>query len=161
MGTVLLDRQVVNVDHVMPAAGNGSIFVIADAVRLPFRTGSFDGALLKDVLEHVADPVGALAESRRVMGAGGLVTVQVPRALPRAVWADPTHVRGFTSKAIVAALSMAGFEAGRPARMGGFPGAGRLGLIPRLEQIMRIPVLGHWYGTNWLVNGRSSGPVRL
>lgn len=78
--------------------------------------------------------------------------VTVPRAVARAVWDDPTHVRGFTARALLMALDHAGWEAIRPPRrMGGLPGAERLRLTPYLELLMRIPGIGHWYGTNYIV----------
>lgn len=141
---------VVNVDHVRPERPIGH-YVVAEAERLPFRPGSFDGALLKDVVEHLQDPVGALRECCRVVRPSGAALVQVPRAIPRAVWADPTHVRGFTSRSLGIALSQSGWRPGRPQRIGGFPGAGRLGLTPHLLTVMRIPVLGRIFGLNWLV----------
>lgn len=146
-------RTVVNVDHVAPAMPVGPC-VVADAMNLPFRDGAFDGALLKDVIEHLSDPIEALAETLRVVRDHGDLIVEVPRAIPRAVWADPTHLRGFTARAVTTALTLGGWQAGRPQRIGGFPGAGRLGLIPHLTRIMRVPGIGHWLGTNWLIRAK-------
>lgn len=143
-------QHVVDVDHV--PSDDGRPFVVADAASLPFRAETFDGALLKDVLEHLVDCIGALTEVRRVSRADARLVVQVPRAIPRAVWDDPTHVRGFTAHSLKQALSLSGWRATHgPVRIGGFPGAGRLRLEPRLTTLMRIPVLGHRLGTNWLV----------
>jgi SAM-dependent methyltransferase len=146
-------RLVVNVDHVPPAA-SGGVFVVADIASLPFRPAAFDGVLLKDVVEHVPDPIAVLAEAARVVQPGGRAAVEVPRAIPRAVWDDPTHVRGFTAHALTQAMELAGWVPAKPRRMGGFPGAGRLGLVPYLEQLMRVPGFGHWCGLNWLVRAR-------
>ena len=146
---------VVDVDHVAPADAGGAPFVVADARALPFRPGAFGGALLMDVIEHVDDPIAVLTEVRHAVRPAGEVVVTVPRAIARAVWDDPTHVRGFTAHALVQALDLAGWRPLRPPRrFGGLPGAGRLGLLPYLEGLLRIPGLGHWYGTNWLVHGR-------
>jgi SAM-dependent methyltransferase len=146
-------QQVVHVDHVGPGVP-GDVFVVADARALPFRSGAFDGVLMKDVLEHVDDSLSVLTEMRRVARERSRIIIQVPRAIPRAVWDDPTHVRGYTKKALVDSMTMTGWQpTTSPSRIGGFPGAGRLGLEPWLPQIMRIPVVGHWYGTNWLVDG--------
>ncbi len=46
-----------------------------DIYHLPYRTGSFDHVFVCFVLEHLADPLGALAESRRVLKPGGTLTV--------------------------------------------------------------------------------------
>ena len=51
---------------------------IADATALPFADGSFGAAALLYVLYHLAEPVGALAEARRVLRPGGWIAVAVP-----------------------------------------------------------------------------------
>lgn len=142
----------VGVDLVRPARSDLGPFVVGDALRLPLGDRSVDGALLKDIIEHTSDPIGVLAEVHRVCRPGAAIVVTVPRAIPRAVWADPTHIRGFTAEALITALRAGGWQARRrPARLGGLPGAGRLGLEPHLLRIMAIPGLGHWFGTNWWV----------
>lgn len=152
----------VNVDHAIPGGRPEGLFVVADAAALPFRDRIFDGTLAKDVLEHVAHPVQVLQEMRRTSRSHAVLIVTVPRAVPRAVWDDPTHVRGFTARALTTALELAEWNVRSIRRIGGFPGAGRLGLTPYLETIMTIPILGHWLGTNWLVRARpasgSPGP---
>jgi SAM-dependent methyltransferase len=47
----------------------------ADVMALPYRAGSFDHAFVCFVLEHLRDPVGALAALRRVLRPGGTITV--------------------------------------------------------------------------------------
>ena len=46
---------------------------VASGEDLPFSDGSFDGVVIVDVLEHVADPALVLDEARRVLKPGGLV----------------------------------------------------------------------------------------
>lgn len=146
-------HTVVNIDHAAPVCG--PLAVIADGLSLPFAEGSARGAILKDVLEHVNDPVAVMREVGRVTGPGAVVVITVPRAVPRAVWDDPTHVRGFTARGLVTLLELAGFDAlHRPHRYGGFPGAERLGLTRQLERIMRIPLWGHYFGKNWIIRAR-------
>lgn len=53
-------------------------FVIADVYSIPFAKGSFDGVVLGEVLEHLYDPVSALAEVVRVLTSGGVLTGTVP-----------------------------------------------------------------------------------
>ena len=60
--------------------------VVADAERLPFRPGSFDLVLMAWVLEHVAHPVSAFREFRRVLGAGGRIVFVTPNALNYNAW---------------------------------------------------------------------------
>lgn len=45
---------------------------------IPADDGEFDAVLVLDVLEHLADPVHALAELRRVLKPGGALHLQVP-----------------------------------------------------------------------------------
>jgi ubiquinone/menaquinone biosynthesis C-methylase UbiE len=46
----------------------------ADALALPFDDGSFDHVWMMWFLEHVADPVAALREARRVLAPAGAIT---------------------------------------------------------------------------------------
>ena len=142
-----------DVDPDVLRAGRG---VAGDALRLPFAPGCFDGALLKDVLEHVPDPVGVLVELARVSREDATIIVTVPRAIPRAVWADPTHRRGFTRTALEWTLRMGGWESlGRIDRIGSIPGAGRVPfLLEHAHELLRVPLLGHRLGTNWLAVAR-------
>lgn len=147
-----VDQCAVHVDHAAPTSHKEGRWVIADANALPFRRGAFQGALYKDILEHIIDPISALQEAHRVCAHSALLIATAPRAIPRAVWADPTHIRGFTSRALVQALALGGWKiATAPQRMGGFPGAGKMRLTKYLPLIMRVPVFGHVFGTNWLV----------
>lgn len=72
-------------------ARHGSDQVVrGDGSRLPFKAGTFHGALLNDVVEHLEDPVRVLHEVHRVLLPGGpvrLLTVH-PYAL-RNVRSDP------------------------------------------------------------------------
>lgn len=47
-----------------------------DVMALPFEDASFDVVHAHQVLQHLADPVGALAEMRRVTRPGGMVAVR-------------------------------------------------------------------------------------
>ena len=47
-----------------------------DVMALPFEDGSFDVVHAHQVLQHLADPVGALAEMRRLTRSGGIVAVR-------------------------------------------------------------------------------------
>jgi SAM-dependent methyltransferase len=152
-----LSQQVFDVDLDPDVLqGDTALSVAGDAAALPFRSGIFDGALLKDVLEHVVDPVAVLSEVARVAGPEARIIVTVPRAIPRAVWADPTHLRGFTERSIRWTLEMGGWRVdGRVDRVGSIPGAGHVPfLLEHSHQILRLPGLGHLLGLNWMATAR-------
>lgn len=72
------------------AGGCGAPLVAADGARLPLRTGSVGGVLLRYVLQHLTDPAPMLAEAMRVLRPGStLVAVEVDSML----WglADPMY----------------------------------------------------------------------
>lgn len=52
--------------------------VVASAMRLPFRSESFDCVLATEALEHLPDPAKALAEVRRVMKPQAVLVLTVP-----------------------------------------------------------------------------------
>jgi ubiquinone/menaquinone biosynthesis C-methylase UbiE len=53
-------------------------FVVGSAYALPVPDGSFDAALACNTLEHLAEPLRALREMRRVLKPGGVVGVRDP-----------------------------------------------------------------------------------
>jgi SAM-dependent methyltransferase len=60
------------------AAGSPAQFEVARAESLPFPDAAFDGVYLNEVLEHVLDERGALAEINRVLRPGGHLAVMSP-----------------------------------------------------------------------------------
>jgi SAM-dependent methyltransferase len=59
--------------------------VRGDGLRLPFADASFDRVIASEVLEHIADDIGALRELARVLRPGGTMAVTVPRCGPEVV----------------------------------------------------------------------------
>lgn len=79
----------------MRARGLEGVKVDLEAARLPFEAGAFDVTMCLDVLEHVFDPEGLLAEITRVTARGGHVILAVPNAFNvanRAAYALGRHV---------------------------------------------------------------------
>jgi dolichyl-phosphate beta-glucosyltransferase len=79
---------------------------------LPLADGTVDAVCLLDVLEHLADPVAALREARRVLSPEGHVVINVPAH--EWLWSDADqflgHVRRYTRGGLCAELGAAGFE---------------------------------------------------
>jgi SAM-dependent methyltransferase len=66
--------------------------VNGDALRLPFPDDSFDGVIASEVLEHLWDFEGAIAELVRVLKPGARMAVTVPTRWPERVsWALDYH----------------------------------------------------------------------
>ncbi|MDJ0665259.1 MAG: methyltransferase domain-containing protein [Acidimicrobiia bacterium] len=51
-------------------------FTVASVYELPFPDDSFDVAYSHQVMQHLADPVAALLEAKRVLRPGGLIAVR-------------------------------------------------------------------------------------
>ena len=110
----------------------------ADATRLPFADGAFDVVLIRDVLHHIADVDGVLAEARRVLRPGGRLTLLEPnRASPlillqAAVIPAERGVLRSTAAALEATLVRAGFRIVAHAHEQPFP----------LERVLLHPSFG-------------------
>jgi SAM-dependent methyltransferase len=97
-------------DAVSAARARGRNVRQADvAEALPVDDADFDGVVLKDLLEHVPDPVAVVAEVLRVLRPGGLTFASSPDA-QRWVWDDYTHRRPFTRKAFRRLFIDQGFD---------------------------------------------------
>ena len=87
----------------------------ADLTSLPFEDARFDAAVLGEVLEHIENDRGALAEVARVLRPQGVLAVSVPANPklhgPSDVWAG--HLRRYTRPELLEACSGAGFTVHR------------------------------------------------
>jgi SAM-dependent methyltransferase len=84
----------------------------ADATSLPFAAKSFDAVILAEVLEHVEDDTAALGEAARVLRAGGILGVTVPR---NPAWFSRSdewagHFRRYTREQLENRVREAGFD---------------------------------------------------
>lgn len=61
------------------------VFQQANALQLPFPDNHFDKVICSEVLEHIPDYQGVLAEIKRVLKPHGLLAVSVPRAWPEEI----------------------------------------------------------------------------
>jgi SAM-dependent methyltransferase len=128
----------VSPEAVEAARARGREVTLADVDRpLPFADESFDGIVLKDVLEHVGDPVGLVLEAHRVLRPGGRTFASSPDA-QRWVWDDYTHRRPFTRKSFRLLFEDQGFEVEGLGYESVMPGTGIVSGWTRQKQRPRV-----------------------
>ena len=90
-------------------SGVEATLVQADALALPFEDGSFDHVWMMWFLEHLAEPVAALREARRVLAPDGRITaIEVDYSTCHAEPATPAMEALF--RAMVAGMAAAGWS---------------------------------------------------
>ena len=106
------DPQAVAFCH---ARGRSEVRFVPPGDRLPFADGAFELVTALDVVEHIADDVGALRELRRVLRPGGVLLVAVPAFM--FLWGKQDevshHHRRYTARTLRRALAEAGFAVDR------------------------------------------------
>lgn len=121
---------------------------------LPYEDESFDAVLARDIFEHVQDPGRLAREIYRVVCPGGVLVASVVMARPARVWADYTHVRGFTQRSARLLLEDAGFMVEAVWRMGGVPLSNRLHLMRLVPYLLRLPVFDRLWASSWELRAR-------
>lgn len=81
----MFDGQYVGLDPLPGDPERAFPFVQGLAEELPFRDACFDGVVSATVLDHLVDPAGSLAESRRVLKRDGKLALWIGVADPAAV----------------------------------------------------------------------------
>lgn len=75
--TVGIDASAEVIEQARSAGGSRGVeFRVADLMELPFPDGSFDVVHAHQVLQHLADPVGAMREMARVCRPGGRIAAR-------------------------------------------------------------------------------------
>ncbi|WP_405017153.1 class I SAM-dependent methyltransferase [Kitasatospora sp. NBC_00070] len=100
-------------------AGASAVAMEGDALNLPFDDDTFDKIIISEVMEHIPDDKGVLAEMVRVLKPGGLLAVTVPRYLPEKIcWAlsdeyhevEGGHIRIYKGDELVEKVRESGLE---------------------------------------------------
>ena len=130
-----------------------------DGTPLPYGDEFFDAVLARDIFEHLQAPWLALREARRVLRPGGVIVASVVMAKPQAVWADYTHVRGFTRSSVVLMFRDTDFEVEAVWQMGGVPLTSRLALIDQVPTLLRLPLIGRRWATSWEISSSATGSM--
>jgi SAM-dependent methyltransferase len=91
-------------------AANPVVHAAFGAGDLPLEPASFDAVICAEVLEHLDDDAGALAQMARVLRPGGLVVVSVPANPYRYDWTDrwAGHRRRYTPEQLGEHIARAG-----------------------------------------------------
>lgn len=131
-------------DAVAAAKARGREILLGDVdAQLPFEDARFDGVVLKDLLEHVADPVAVVREARRVLRPGGLVFASSPDA-QRWVWDDYTHRRPFTRRGLRLLFADQGFLVRRVGYESVMPGTAIVSRYTRRKRRPRMLAAAAW-----------------
>lgn len=84
-GAGALMAALIDQDPLTRQSGGRGMACGGDALALPFPDGCFERVIAAEVLEHIPDDTGAMAELARVLHPGGTMAVTVPRWGPELV----------------------------------------------------------------------------
>ncbi|WP_369268098.1 class I SAM-dependent methyltransferase [Streptomyces harbinensis] len=105
--------------HVVALDRDGDEVRTVAAFALPFPDETFDAVIISEVMEHIPDDKGVLAELVRVLKPGGRIAVTVPRYGPeRVCWAlsdayhqvEGGHIRIYRPRQLLARIREAGLR---------------------------------------------------
>ncbi|MFE9825030.1 class I SAM-dependent methyltransferase [Streptomyces sp. NPDC005791] len=100
-------------------AGATATAMEGDALNLPFPDASFDVVIISEVMEHIPDDKGVLAEMVRVLKPGGRIAITVPRYGPEKVcWTlsdayhevEGGHIRIYRADELLGKIREAGLK---------------------------------------------------
>jgi ubiquinone/menaquinone biosynthesis C-methylase UbiE len=100
-----VDRSDEAIDAARRSSPDGAVeFRVADLSKLPFDDGTFDVAVCFEVIEHIDDRKGVLAELKRILDRDGLLIVSSPN---RKVYlpGNPHHVHEYEPEELRKELS--------------------------------------------------------
>jgi SAM-dependent methyltransferase len=103
--------------------GGMAVTANGDATHLPFADDTFDRIIASEVMEHIPDDDGALAELVRVLRPGGVIAVTIPAQMPEKIcWmlsdeyyapkAEGGHVRIYSEGDLRTKMTDAGLDPG-------------------------------------------------
>jgi len=89
--------------------------LLADAFAPPFQDRSFDVVRLKELIEHVEDPLSLVKSAVRLMRRDGLLVAHVPSPWSQLYpagnfWDDYTHVRPFSRLGLLRLMEDSGMR---------------------------------------------------
>jgi len=96
-----------------------AVAVQGDALALPFADETFDRVICSEVLEHIPNDLGAMAELARVLRRGGTMAITVPRRGPERInWAlseayhsvPGGHIRIYSRRVLEGRLTSVGLR---------------------------------------------------
>ena len=61
----------------------------------PFKKNTFKEILMRNILEHLNDPVNVMNEVHRISQPGAIIKIRVPHFSSANVWGDIEHKRGY------------------------------------------------------------------
>jgi glycosyltransferase involved in cell wall biosynthesis len=126
----------VSEEAVAHAQERGRNAIVHDVEQpLPFDDDSFDAVIVKDLLEHVLDPVSVVQEIGRVLRPGGKVFASSPDA-QRWAWDDYTHRRPYTLTGYRRLFRDQGFTVAKSGHESVMPG---IGIVSGLTRSHRRP----------------------